>query len=162
MSGMTDVPAHLMKGAKGYKVDPDKGLLIGIRGNPITARDPDGYIRAIASKGVVRGYAHRVIWQTVHGDLPEGMQINHKNGIKSDNRIQNLELCTAIENHAHAVASGLTDTRGVKNGRSILTPEAVRHIRGSNQTHAELSSLHGVSTEQIRRVRNGTSWSSVT
>lgn len=37
--------------------------------------------------------AHRLIWFMVHGQWPEG-QIDHINGIRSDNRIENLRVVT--------------------------------------------------------------------
>lgn len=37
-------------------------------------------------------YLHRVIWEDYYGKIPEGYEIHHKNGIKTDNRIENLEL----------------------------------------------------------------------
>jgi len=42
---------------------------------------------------------HRLLWEAFNGRIPEGMQINHINGDKMDNRLENLELCTAQENH---------------------------------------------------------------
>lgn len=43
-------------------------------------------------------YAHRVIWEMFHGPIPEGMQIDHMNGVRSDNRIENMRLVTQQEN----------------------------------------------------------------
>ena len=57
--------------------------------------DRDGYLR-----GEIRGRkyrAHRVIWQMVYGDWPDG-QIDHVNGDRADNRIANLRAATNAEN----------------------------------------------------------------
>jgi hypothetical protein len=40
----------------------------------------------------------RVIWYAVNGRIPEGMEINHKNHITTDDRIENLELVTPQQN----------------------------------------------------------------
>lgn len=37
-------------------------------------------------------YAHRWVWMNHHGEIPDGCHIHHKNGDKSDNSIENLEL----------------------------------------------------------------------
>ena len=42
--------------------------------------------------------SHRFIWEAIMGLIPEGYEINHKNRIKTDNRIKNLELMTRQQN----------------------------------------------------------------
>ena len=37
---------------------------------------------------------HRLVWEAFNGPIPEGLQINHINEIKTDNRLCNIELCT--------------------------------------------------------------------
>lgn len=51
--------------------------------------------------------AHRLILEIFHGEAPPGYVCNHKNGIKTDNRIENLEWTTHKENVKHAFAMGL-------------------------------------------------------
>ena len=46
--------------------------------------------------------AHRLVYEAFCGPIPDGMQINHKNGDKADNHLENLELMTAQENTQHA------------------------------------------------------------
>ena len=47
--------------------------------------------------------AHRLVWTYLHGKIPQGITINHKNGIKTDNRPCNLELATGSEQRRHAI-----------------------------------------------------------
>lgn len=48
--------------------------------------------------------AHRVIWEMVHGPIPQGKIIDHVNGDYLDNRLHNLRLATTSENNANCRA----------------------------------------------------------
>lgn len=41
---------------------------------------------------------HRLCWEIEFGDIPEGMEIDHINGVRDDNRIENLRLVTKADN----------------------------------------------------------------
>lgn len=56
----------------------------------------DGY-RQIRIDGA-RWLAHRLIWIYANGPIPAGMQIDHLNGVRDDNRLQNFRLVTNAEN----------------------------------------------------------------
>ena len=88
-----------------------------------------GYI-AIRVNG--RGYrAHRLAWQAVHGEWPE-QEIDHINGIRSDNRICNLRLATRQENcrNQKKTDSNTSGTVGVSWDKSQSVFKACIMING--------------------------------
>jgi hypothetical protein len=52
-----------------------------------------------------QAYVHRLVIETFRGKST--LTVNHKNGIKTDNRLENLEYCTYGENNKHAIDNGL-------------------------------------------------------
>jgi len=48
-------------------------------------------------------FEHRIIWEAAHGPLPDGWHIHHLNGVKDDNRVENLQAMPA-KDHARYIA----------------------------------------------------------
>lgn len=54
-------------------------------------------------------YVHRLVIETFTEELEGKPECNHINGIKHDNRLENLEWCNRSENILHAYATGLQE-----------------------------------------------------
>lgn len=106
--------------------------------------------------------AHRLIWQVYHGDIPDGMVINHINCIRDDNRIENLELCTVAGNNRYTASLGrLSIRRGELASNAKLVASDVRKIRelfASRVSQAELSRRFGVGRVCIFKIVRRKSW----
>ena len=120
-----------------------------------------GYLQVRVMIGGKRYHAlaHRLVWQRFMGNIPRGMTINHKNGLKDDNRPGNLELVTPSENTKHAHRTGLRDQHGSKNPAAKLTDNEVAQIRNayaaSGITMAALGDRFGISFQTISKIVHG-------
>jgi hypothetical protein len=78
--------------------------------------------------------AHRLVWFHFCGEIPQGMEINHKNGIKTDNYPENLEVVTSSENKLHSIHilgqhKRVLNQNGENNVNAKLTSYQVSEIK---------------------------------
>lgn len=127
---------------------------------PIPARH--GYLRVNINQLAVS--IHRLVLYSFDPNPNyENLQINHKNGIKTDNRLINLEWCTAQENIQHAVQNGLSF--GENYHKSKHTEEDAKKvceaIEKGNMTIQEMSDYLNLSRQFIEDVKYKKTWKSV-
>jgi len=85
--------------------------------------------------------------------------VNHKNGIKNDNRADNLEWSNPSHNMNHAYSLSLkVSKKGEKHGRAKLTDAQVIEIRKSLKSDKLLSEHYNVSIGTIFGIRKGSTW----
>lgn len=85
------------------------GILINKRTRKVRRGfvDNDGYLRdCFWFEGkIIMKFRHRLVWEAFNGKIPEGLQVNHINEIKTDNRLENLNLMTCKENNNWGTAN---------------------------------------------------------
>ena len=79
-------------------------------------KEKNGYIRFILSKDgrMHRVLIHRAVAEAFIENKQNKPQVNHKNGNKEDNNVNNLEWVTAQENTLHSLANKLRKPQKVK------------------------------------------------
>jgi hypothetical protein len=128
-----------------------------------------GYLFVCFSDDGVLSYwhVHLLVAQVFIGPRPEGMQINHKNLDKTNNRDGNLEYVTPVQNCAHAAVHGHTPSpenipHGEKHYDARLTEADVIEARDLYATGVHscsaLSRRFKVTPRAIWKAVTGKSW----
>lgn len=106
-----------------------------------------------------RFMVHRLVLTVFVGEPPTAdHQGNHKNGVKNDNRLENLEWVTGTENMQHALKFlNWRHYSGENNPASKLSNKDVEEIRRlKGKVHqSQLASMFGVSQVHISRIHRG-------
>jgi hypothetical protein len=60
-------------------------------------------VRVMVNGKRANALAHRLVWRHFNGPIPEGMTVNHQDGLKKRNPPGNLELATYSEQQVHSI-----------------------------------------------------------
>lgn len=110
-----------------------------------------------------RESVHRLVLLAFVG--PSALVVNHLDGNRHNNRLENLQYVTVQENNIHAIeVLGMEYTRGSKNTEARMTEDGVleaRKRRAEGAPYRELAEKLGVSIGTIRKACLGQSWKHV-
>lgn len=121
-----------------------------------------GYVHTGLSKNGIerRCVVHRLVLESFLGKCPDNMECNHKNGIRSDNRLSNLEWVTKSQNSIHSYRVLNRPKNNVK-----LTPDQVIEIRSAYRSgkalQKELAEVYGVNDSTISMIVNRKLWADI-
>lgn len=126
----------------------------------------DGYLLVAATidgQRVVTG-AHRLVWTRFNNLIPPGLTINHKNGVKDDNRPSNLEVATYSEQRHHAIrvlGAKHHDVRGSKHPKTRLSEADVmeiRRLRDSGEMVRTIADRYAMKPKAVSAICNRVTW----
>ena len=108
---------------------------------------------------------HRLVARAFIPNPDNKPEINHKNGVKTDNRVDNLEWVTHEENITHATKTGLMP-KGENCYKAKLTEEDVLKIiellKINFLSMKQIARLFNVGPRQINYISQGKSWTHLT
>jgi hypothetical protein len=133
-------------------------------------KKPNGYLAIDMQRDQERHrfYVHRLVWQTFRGVIPNGLEINHRNGDKADNRLKNLELITRSDNMLHSFQTldpSLNRSFGATHHKAKLSEDDVKEVlrlSTAGNSRNKIAELFGVSGTAIGYILNGRNWKQLT
>jgi hypothetical protein len=130
-------------------------------------KSPQGYLQVLLCKNgkEKKFFIHRLVAMSFIDNPNNYPQVNHIDGNKSHNCIENLEWTTSQQNCHHALENKLYVTaKGSDAGNAKLTEDIVRDIRkqaANGIWHKTLAAQYGVGRKAITKIVNNQRWKHV-
>ena len=115
-----------------------------------------GYLRVVIGKK--RYFVHRLVAEKYIPNPDNKLQVNHKNGNKLDNCIENLEWVTNQENRNHAIEKGLHLCGSKCSYAKLNENDVVYILTHKNLNNLQLSKMFNVSKNTIQDIKVGRTW----
>jgi DNA-binding transcriptional regulator YiaG len=109
-----------------------------------------------------RFLVHRLVCENFLFNKKQKRTVNHIDGNKKNNFLNNLEWMSYSENHKHAYKNGLKNKKGVKHHLSKFSENDIKFIRSKTKLSIrQLSELFNVHIETIRSIKNNKTWTHI-
>lgn len=119
------------------------------------------FVGLYGKDGTAYHMIHRIVASAFIPNLGNLPEVNHKDGDKKNNHVNNLEWCTRQQNSEHAVRLGLYKS-GSKHPHSILTADQVRAIRSdTNGSYRVIGKRYGCSAQTVCNVKRRSKYADV-
>jgi hypothetical protein len=133
--------------------------VVGGRPNKIS-----GYIYVVMAPSRTATTVHSLVCAAFHGPRPDGLQVAHLNGVRDDNRAENLMWASPKENSRHKALHG-TQPRGEAAYNAKLTEADVRlmkQLRERGAATACLADIFGITYRHAYKILvEESQWTSV-
>lgn len=123
---------------------------------------PDGYFRVHLHCGghrVCRKVAALVL-SAFAGERPAGHDACHNNGVRTDDRLENLRWASRKDNLADRQVHG-TVNNGERNGAAVLNTGQVRAIRADTASQSDIAEKFGIGQATVSKIKRGARWAHV-
>lgn len=165
------VPAALAEGRRPWPRDSRilvgaDGTLVGPQGRLLKPwADARGYLRVSiyrtdGTERLCQPFVHGIVCETFHGPRPDGHQVAHEDGIRTNCAADNLSWKTSVENQADKLRHG-TQPQGERVYCAKLTEQDVHAIRAASAAGValvELTARYPVKLSTISRVVLRKTW----
>lgn len=159
-----------VEGFNNYEVS-DEGLVRNVKSGRILKFDKVKYRKGTVNSVYlrvtlcennfpVRFAIHRLVAKHFLKDYSEDLEVNHLDGDRENNRVDNLKMATGEENRAHALDTGLCP-KGEDHGNNKYSQsqaELVIQLTKEGFGRKFVAELSGVTISFVKDIRNGRAW----
>jgi hypothetical protein len=123
------------------------------------------YMISVSTNNKTKPYrVHRLLAEMFIPKIDGFDHVNHKDGNKLNNSLDNLEWCTNKQNIQHAFKNGLINNTNENNGMAKLNKESVIEIKkllASGLSQYKIAKTYNVSRSAILKIKLNKTWSNI-
>lgn len=155
---------------KSYRRVKNVGKILQCTTHGRKTGSPHFRIELFSDNQYARKYVHQLVAEYFIGPCPVGQEVRHKNGNGLDNKVENLEYGTKLQNYQDSVRHGTSNLvgehfKGINHPSNKLTEEQVKEIRRlyaeGGHTHRSLGRLFGIAHSGIGFIVRRKLWKNI-